>query len=934
MSVDPDRAKSIFLAVVEKPPAEQSDYLSEVTAGDDAVRARVEALLQAHLEADSFLERPAAQFGATLDLSLDQLPLAEGPGAVIGPYKLLEQIGEGGMGIVYMADQQAPVRRRVALKIIKPGMDTRQVIARFEAERQALALMDHSNIARVLDAGGTNSGRPYFVMELVRGVPITEYCDQNNLSVPARLELFVQVCHAVQHAHQKGIIHRDIKPSNVMVTVDGGRAVPKVIDFGVAKATNQQLTDKTLFTNFSQMIGTPLYMSPEQAEMTSLDVDTRADIYSLGVLLYELLTGTTPFEKLRLHDAPFDEIRRIIREEEPPKPSTRISTSRDTRTATATHRQVDPDRLGQLLCGDLDWIVMKSIDKDRNQRYETAAALARDVQRYLADEPVEACPPSAAYRFRKFARRNRVALTTAVLVSSSLVLGTFVSTWQAVRATRAEHAAEAARSSETLQRTEAERQSEQAKANYESARSAVDSYFTLVSENKLLDVPGLQPLRTDLLEAALRFYRELAAKQPDDPAMLADLAVTYLRVGVVYHTTDRNDDAILALKSGLEVVKQLRGNHPGAARHHQTLAGFWKGWRRVSTNTALPRDPVMAFAALQDLVELWERFALENPGAAGFQSDLAAAYYLVGDMLTSSGETAQGLVFLRKARERWDVLVHEHPDVAEYRADLARTCEDLASRLERTGSSHEIDEAARTALTLRSKLVEEFPDVPQHRLDLVDSLKSMSLRVARAGQHQEAEELCGRAIALCRDMVNRFPLVPLYRENLILAENVLMRIEEQTGKLSDEQAERSRLDTIAQLASLASEFPSNGFFPSHLARRYHDLAHYLRRRDRSDEAIAAFRREKELIEALVRDQPIQPNHRLALANANLDLGALLVHRGHLPEGDALCQQSRDALEKLVAEFPANPEYVHDLGDCRQRMSEIASGRDASTSQRP
>ncbi len=304
-------------------------------------------MLKAHDNSDSFLKDPAAEFGATIDLSPAEPPLAEQPGALIGPYKLLEQIGEGGMGVVYMADQQAPVRRRVALKVIKAGMDTRQVIARFEAERQALALMDHANIARVLDAGATDSGRPYFVMELVRGIPITEYCDQNNLPVHQRLELFVQVCHAVQHAHQKGIIHRDLKPSNMLVTLNDGRAVPKVIDFGVAKATGQQLTEKTLFTAFSQMIGTPLYMSPEQAEMTSLDIDTRSDIYSLGVLLYELLTGTTPFDQERMRSAAFDEIRRIIREEEPPKPSTRLSTLGETRTATAAHRQVDSRRLSQ-----------------------------------------------------------------------------------------------------------------------------------------------------------------------------------------------------------------------------------------------------------------------------------------------------------------------------------------------------------------------------------------------------------------------------------------------------------------------------------------------------------------------------------------------------------------------------------------------------------
>jgi serine/threonine protein kinase len=366
-----------------------------------------------------YLERfPDLADQLRLQFELDEVvqptdTISERPGTVVGRYTLLEQLGEGGMGVVYVAQQERPVTRQVALKIIKPGMDTKEVIARFEAERQALALMDHSHIARVFDAGATASGRPYFVMELVHGKPITDYCDQNNLTIIERLELFVQVCHAVQHAHQKGIIHRDLKPSNVLVTQHEGHRVPKIIDFGLAKATGLQLTDKTLLTVYPQMMGTPVYMSPEQAEMTTLDIDTRADVYSLGVMLYELLTGATPFDPTRLRKAGFDEVRRIIREEEPPRPSMRI---RVLGPAVATHRGTDVRRLHQLVNSDLDWIVMRCLEKDRARRYGTASALALDIERYLRDEPVEACPPTRAYRLRKFIRRNKAGVLAGTAI--------------------------------------------------------------------------------------------------------------------------------------------------------------------------------------------------------------------------------------------------------------------------------------------------------------------------------------------------------------------------------------------------------------------------------------------------------------------------------------------------------------------------------------
>jgi serine/threonine protein kinase/formylglycine-generating enzyme required for sulfatase activity len=412
----PDLSEEAIFNLARKidSPAARAGYLDQACGQNGELRARLHALLEVHEEESGFLTSPVAVITTSEESS------QESPGTTIGPYKLLEQIGEGGFGVVFMAQQQEPIRRKVALKVLKPGMDTRQVIARFEAERQALAIMDHPNIAKVLDAGQTSAGRPYFVMDLVKGRPITDYCDQNQFTTQQRLELFVHVCQAVQHAHQKGIIHRDIKPTNVLVTVQDGSPLVKIIDFGIAKALGQQLTDKTLFTGFAQLLGTPLYMSPEQVALSNVDVDTRSDIYSLGVLLYELLTGTTPFDKERLKTADYDEIRRIIREEEPPTPSTRISTMGEAASGVSAQRKSDPKHLSRLFRGELDWIVIKSLEKDRNRRYETASALAADVERYLRDEPVQACPPSAWYRFRKFARRNPAALWTGSIVALAL----------------------------------------------------------------------------------------------------------------------------------------------------------------------------------------------------------------------------------------------------------------------------------------------------------------------------------------------------------------------------------------------------------------------------------------------------------------------------------------------------------------------------------
>ncbi len=437
--------EAIFMQAIEMPPSQRPAFLDQACAGNPDLRQAIEALLRSHGEATTFLADPPTEVTVTRAAGRSAA-IAEKIGAEIGRYKLLQQIGEGGCGVVYMAEQQTPVRRQVALKVIKLGMDTRQVIARFEAERQALALMDHPNIAKVLDAGATETGRPYFVMELVRGIKITEFCDKHQLTTAQRLKLFIQVCHAVQHAHQNGIIHRDLKPSNILVTLNDGIPLPKVIDFGIAKATQHRLTDKTLFTAFEQFLGTPAYMSPEQAEMNAQGVDTRSDIYSLGVLLYELLTGRTPFESHKLLQAGVDEIRRIIREVDPQRPSTKLSTLlAGELTTAASLRHTRPPQLIHAIRGDLDWIAMKSLEKDRNRRYETVTGLARDIERYLTDEPVTASPPSRLYQLRKTIRRHKFAFALAISVLLALMAGLALSSYFLLQETRAKRAAVADR---------------------------------------------------------------------------------------------------------------------------------------------------------------------------------------------------------------------------------------------------------------------------------------------------------------------------------------------------------------------------------------------------------------------------------------------------------------------------------------------------------
>ncbi len=554
--VEQPRAETIFGKAIEiGPVGERNAFLDGACHGDLALRQDVDKLVHDYFRAGEFLEQPVAQIASP---TIDQ-PITEKPGTQIGPYKLLQQIGEGGMGVVYMAEQKEPVKRRVALKIIKPGMDSRQVIARFEAERQALAMMDHPNIAKVLDAGQTESGRPYFVMELVNGLPVTKYCDEQHLTPKERLQLFVPICQAVQHAHHKGIIHRDLKPSNILVALYDGLPVPKIIDFGVAKATSQSLTEKTMFTELGQVVGTLEYMSPEQAERNQLDIDTRSDIYSLGVVLYELLTGETPLDRALLRSAAFDEMLRMIREEEPPRPSIRLSSSAQL-PAIAAKRHVEASRLSNLIRGELDWIVMKALEKDRARRYDTAGTFAEDVKHYLNNEPVDACPPSRIYRFRKFARRNKAVLTTTALIGFVLIIGLSGISWQAYRATLAEADSRLAAIQAGKERDLAVESEKRAESERASARGAL-KYLAEVLEQAA-------PYREADRELKVRTLLDRAAARLDINTDLPPLVVVAIRqtLGRIYWGLGEFAEA----ESQLSRAFALHGKESGAD-HGDTL---------------------------------------------------------------------------------------------------------------------------------------------------------------------------------------------------------------------------------------------------------------------------------------------------------------------------------------------------------------------------
>jgi serine/threonine protein kinase/tetratricopeptide (TPR) repeat protein len=894
MSSEPINAETLFARAIEiESPAERAAYLDRACADNPALRLEVEQLVADHFRAGTFLESPPVQLAATVDE-----PSTERPGAVIGPYKLLEQIGEGGFGIVFLAEQSQPVRRKVALKVLKAGMDTRQVIARFEAERQALAILNHPNIAKVFDGGATPSGRPYFVMELVRGVPITQFCDEQKLSPRQRLELFLPICNAVQHAHQKGIIHRDLKPSNVLVSRHDTTPMVKVIDFGVAKALGEQLTDKTLFTGVAQMIGTPLYMSPEQAGMSDLDVDTRSDIYSLGVLLYELLTGTTPFTQERFKKAAYDEIRRIIREEDPPKPSTRLSESKDSLPSISAQRQTEPAKLTRLVRGELDWIVMKALEKDRNRRYETADGFGKDIERYLVNEPVQACPPSTGYRLRKFLRRNKGPVAAASLILLSLVGGIIGTTAGMVWAVRERDDKAKALIAETKER---EAKDKALAAEKEARARAMDALRTMtdeIVENQMARGTILTEENKEFLRNIIKRFEGFATVSDAEVDSRAIRAEGYLRVGLMRDRLGELKDAETAYSTALAVYKQLASDFPdrpefrqSVGRSHNKLGVLFQGTGRL-------KEAEEAYAAA---LAIRKQLAVDFPTQPDYRRELAGTHGNHGYLLLSTGRFKEAERAYGAGLALFIQLVADFPTRPEFRQELALSHDNMGMLLRDTGRMKEAAQAHNAGIAVQKQLVVDFPNRPQFRQDLARSHFNLGRLFRLTGSEKDAESAIAAALALQKQLAADFPTRPDIRLELAQSHNGLGIVFVETGRLREaENALRAGLEVTRRLAA---DFPTRPDIRRNLAATHGNLGGVLDDLGRLKEAEEAYVAALTVNKQLAADFPNQPDLQNDLAAALGNLALL-----HLKKRDFQAARSRleEALPHHDAVLKANP----------------------------
>ncbi len=885
--------RELFIGALQiEDRAERAVYLDRVCAGDADLRQRVEALLAAFVQAGSFLQEAAAAPAATSDVLAvgrsANSAAADGPGTVIGPYKLLQPIGEGGMGVVFLAQQTQPVERKVALKLIKSGMDSRQVIARFEAERQALALMDHPNIAKVHDAGTTENGRPYFVMELVKGVPITRFCDERRLTPKERLELFVPVCQAVQHAHQKGIIHRDLKPSNVMVCLYDGKPVPKVIDFGIAKATGPKLTEKTLFTEFGSVIGTLEYMSPEQAELNQLDIDTRSDIYALGVLLYELLTGTTPLERKRFKEVAFLEVLRLIREEETPRPSTRLSTTEGL-PSIAANRGLEPKKLSGLMRGELDWIVMRALEKDRNRRYESASAFAADVQRYLDDEPVLACPPSAWYRVSKFLRRNRGPVLAASLLFGALVAGIVGTTIGLIRAERG-WAAEAA------QRRIAELFRDR---TLDALRATTgDDVEKLIGAKK-----NLGATERAYLEAIARRWQAFAEQEGEDEHARALRGEGHLRVAYLWEKLGRMEEARVEYDKARTIQQKLVEQFPATSDYQGALALMLNNLGNLLAQLGQRDQAQLVF---EQALDLRQKLAEQFPYAPNYRHDLAQTLHNLGNLLGGWGRRDKARLNYEKARDILQKLAEQFPTVHDYQSALALVQNNLGNLLSDLGERKKALVELVKARDTRQKLAEQFPALPEYQEALGKALNSQANLLRDLGQWDDARLAYERARDIEQKLAGQFPAVPEYQNGLARAHHNLANLLSDLGKNDRARMEYEKARDLFE--KLAAQSPALPEYQRDLALTRSNLGIVFADLGQRDKAQIEFEKARNIWQKLADQFPAVPEYQRHLAGIHNNLGILLRELRRWQESRAEHSQALSSWQKLVDRFPDSPLY--------------------------
>jgi eukaryotic-like serine/threonine-protein kinase len=952
--------RDIFVSALQKDASLRPAYLDEACAGNASLRRRIDALLKAHDEPDGFLDSPADVDAAAVDtlgqehpstLGLDaaiadtaaastleakleafltnDMPAgatpapasrlaADGPGARIGPYKLLQKIGEGGMGTVYLAEQEKPVRRRVALKVIKPGMDTEQVVARFDAERQALAIMDHNNIAKVFDAGATESGRPFFVMELVNGIPITDYCDGAKLSPRERLDLFIPVCQAIQHAHQKGIIHRDIKPSNILVTLHDGKPVPKVIDFGIAKAISQRLTERTMFTQFGAVVGTLEYMSPEQAEMSGMDIDTRTDVYALGVVLYELLAGTTPLQRTSLREAAFAEILRRIREEDPPKPSKRLSESGENLASISAHRKTEPLRLTKLVRGELDWIVMKALEKDRGLRYATANGFAQDIQRYLEGDPVEACPPSAPYKLRKFARKHRAALATVGAFALLLVAGAGVSAGLAVRADRERARAVKAENSAKDQQVRAQEREQM-------AIDAVRRYGDVVRETpELRNDPGLAKLRATLLKEPQAFFKRLRDRLQADrdtaPESLAQLASAIFDLALLTNEIGDREDALRSYQEALAIRDRLARAKPLDTALERDLARTHNNIGGVQSETS---RPVEAMASYEAARAIWERLVRQNPSVIEYRERLAWCYHNIGILQSDTGQRAEAMTSYERARAIRERLVRENPSVTEFQCDLAKNHNDIGTLQHVTGRRAEALASYEQTRVIWERLERENRLATAFQGGLAWSYHNIGILQNETGRQAEAMASFEKALAIRERMASENPSVTAFQRDLARSHNDLGGVQYATGRRAEAQVSVDRARAIWE--RLSTENPSVRDFQAGLAWCHHNTGVMRGENGRPTEALASYEQASAIWERLARENSQSLMFASNLGGTLGKMAGIDLAERRWSDARAKLTRAIDWQRKAMAANPNDPDFRRSLAVNLAKLIDASEG---------